>query len=225
MIKGLAACCMIAGLMTACSVVGPNYEPPQTPLGASFVGGGGDAGDVTRDAWWERLGDKQLNVLVARGLAQNIDIETAIQRIKTAEATARQAGVASQLSGGIESQTQRVGGDGLMTENQEQTTFGATYVLDLFGGVRRGVQQAAADVEAAQYDAGTVRLAFLSEITSRYIDARYYQQALALARQAIESRRRTLSLGKSQIELGAGSNLDLPRAQGRAGKNRSRSAA
>lgn len=200
-------------LLTACTSVGPDYTEPQTPLAAAFVGGGADSGDVTHDAWWQRLGDKRLDALIARGLAQNIDIETAMQRIKAAEATARQFGPAAQFTGGIEAQAQRAGGDGIPAITQEQASSGATYVLDLFGGVRRGARQATAGFEASQFDAGTVRLAFLSEITSHYIDARYYQQALALARQNIENRRRTLALVLAQVELGVGSDLDLARAQ------------
>ncbi|MCF7701820.1 efflux transporter outer membrane subunit [Loktanella sp. M215] len=201
------------GVLTACATVGPDYAAPQTPLAVSFAGGGVDAGDVTQDAWWERLDDRQLNALIVRGLAQNIDIATALQRIVTAEAGLRQTGSAAQLSGGVDAQVQRAGGDNIPTATAERATFGASYILDLFGGARRGAQQAAAGVEAAAFDAGTVRLAFLSEITSNYIDARYFQQALALTRQNIGSRRRTLSLVKSQVEFGVVSDLNLAQAQ------------
>ena len=213
MIRHFATCVVVAGLAGGCTAVGPDYETPRIPVAPSFVGGGADAGDVTRDAWWTLLEDRHLDGLIARGLAQNIDLATALQRIRTAEAVARGSGGASQLTGGIDAQAQRVGGDETTATTHRQATFGAAYVLDLFGGARRGAEQAAADVEAARFDAGTVRLAVLSGIASHYIDARYYQEALALTRRNIGSRRKTLSLVRSQVDLGAASDLDLARAQ------------
>ncbi|SHF75985.1 Outer membrane efflux protein [Loktanella atrilutea] len=208
LLSGAALC-----TLTACTVVGPDYTVPQTAMSASFVGGGADAGNVTQDAWWKRLDDRQLNELIARGLAQNIDIATAVQRITTAEAGLRQTGATAQVSGGIDAQIQRGGGEAIPTTTTERGTFGANYILDLFGGVRRNEEQALAGVAAAQFDVGTVRLAFLSGITSNYIDARYFQQALALSRQNIESRRQTLSLVQSQVEFGVVSDLNLAQAQ------------
>ena len=64
--------------VASCTAVGPDYAPPQTPLETSFVGGGQQLGDVSRDKWWKRLNDRQLDRLVERGLAQSIDIATAL---------------------------------------------------------------------------------------------------------------------------------------------------
>ncbi len=214
MSKSLLVSVAAVGLLASCSAVGPDFKTPSTPLASSFVGGGGKIGDVTRDEWWKRLNDHQLNNLIERGLNQSLDIATSLQRIEAANAGLRQTGVAGLTSGGLDASVQRAGGDGIPTVTSDRETFSANFVLDLFGGARRNAQSAAANVEAAQFDAGTVRLALLSGIVSNYIDARYYQEALALTRQNIASLRRTEALTKTQVELGELAQLDLARAVG-----------
>ena len=135
--------------LVSCTAVGPDYTPPKTPLETSFIGGGGALGEVARDEWWKRLNDRQMNRLVDRGLTQNIDIATALQRIKAANTDLRQTGTAGQFSGGLDAQAQRNNGDPISGDPSESATFGANYILDIFGGVRRDAQRAAAGVEAA----------------------------------------------------------------------------
>tara|TARA_R110000851_G_scaffold314480_1_gene476557 strand:- start:409 stop:1758 length:1350 start_codon:yes stop_codon:yes gene_type:complete len=200
--------------LVSCTAVGPDYTPPKTPLETSFIGGGAAHGEVARDEWWKRLNDRQMNRLVDRGLTQNIDIATALQRIKAANTDLRQTGTAGQFSGGLDAQAQRNNGNPISGDPSESATFGANYILDIFGGVRRDAQRAAAGVEAAKFDAGTVRLALVSGVVSNYIDARYFQEALALTRQNIASLRRTQSLIRAQVEQGALSELDLARSAG-----------
>jgi multidrug efflux system outer membrane protein len=60
---------------------------------------------------------------------------------------------------------------------------------------------------------GSARLAYLSSLVTNYIDMRYFQNALAINRQTIETRRDTLSLVQSQREAGAATALDEAQAQ------------
>ena len=87
--------------LVSCTAVGPDYTPPKTPLETSFIGGGAAHGEVARDEWWKRLNDRQMDRLVDRGLTQNIEIATALQRIKAANTVLRQTGTAGRFSGGL----------------------------------------------------------------------------------------------------------------------------
>ena len=130
-----------------------------------------------------------------------------------AKANVLATGGDSQLSGAITAQTVRSGGENNPASTASSGTANATYVFDLFGGALRGQQQANANLTAATYDVGTVRLAFLSSIIGNYIDARYFQESLELTRQTITSRGRTLDLVRSQRDLGAGTDLAVAQAQ------------
>ena len=200
--------------LAGCAAVGPDFSAPQTAVPAQFVDGDGKAlPNPAAAEWWTAFNDRRLNTLVARGLNQNLDIETALARIQTAEARLGTTGINTQLRGGASATRQREGGDDLPTVTNDRGTLTGTLVLDLFGGARRGREQAKAGLEAAQFDAGTVRLAYLSAVVSAYADARYFQEALALTRQNIASRRQTLDLVLTQQEIGSAADLEVAQAQ------------
>lgn len=204
----------VVSILAGCAVVGPDFKAPQTAVPAQFIGADGQALSNPADtAWWTGFNDRQLDRIVARGLAQNLDIETALARISTAETRLGSTGVRAQAQGGLSAGTRREGGDDRPTVTADRATLTGTFVLDLFGGVRRGREQAVAGVEAAQFDAGTVRLAYLAAVVSGYADARYFQEALELTRDNIASRRRTLDLVKSQREIGSAADLEVAQAQ------------
>src|SRR5947209_3348495 len=73
-------------LITGCTV-GPNYQPPQPPVPDHF-------GATTRPAtqhvefakWWTSFGDPQLDSLIDRAVANNLDLKLAAARIREARA-------------------------------------------------------------------------------------------------------------------------------------------
>lgn len=200
--------------LVACDVVGPAYTPPTIDLATTFVEGGtSPAENEATQMWWSALGDAKLNALIARGLTQNIDIQTAFERINAAQAGLGATGLDSQFSGSLSAQMLRSGRGGAGADTTSSGTANATFVFDLFGKTRRSQEQAQSNLDAAAYDAGTVQLAFLSSIVGNYIDARYYQEALAISRQTIESRTKTVALVQSQRDLGAGTDLSVAQAQ------------
>ncbi|SNR51468.1 efflux transporter outer membrane subunit [Puniceibacterium sediminis] len=200
--------------LAACTAVGPNYKAPDIALTASYVeGGAAPIGDVSQQLWWTDYQDKTLNALVDRGLAQNLDIRTAIERITEAQASLRTTGLSSQVGGSLSGSLKRSGSTGVDYTQSTSATFNPSIILDLFGGEQRTREQALAQLEAAQLDVGVARLAFLSALISNYIDARYYQEALAITRQNLSSRGETLDLVKRQRSAGTVSDLDVARAQ------------
>lgn len=194
---------------TACAPVGPSYQRPEVTLAASFAEGtGGQLGEVATRQWWSQYQDRTLNDLVARGLRQNLSIAAALERIRAAEASLRASGGASAVSGDLSASSTRAGGDGLTTGQTNSGSLSASLALDLFGGIRRGAQSAAADLEAARADEGTVRLAYLSAIVGAYIDARYYQESLSLTRQTIALREETLNLTQAKVRAGTATEYE-----------------
>ena len=199
--------------LVGCSIVGPNYEPPSMELASQFVDGGSSSIlDAIEDPWWTRLNDPLLNALIARGAAQSLDLLGAVERIETANAALGQTGLNAQTDGSLASSAQRQGTDGTATTTSV-LQVNAGYVFDLFGGVARGQERSLADYEAAQLDVGTVRLAYLSELTNSYLQARYYQEAAAITRQSIASRRQTLAIVNDRRALGDATELEVQQAR------------
>lgn len=201
-------------LLSGCAVVGTDYVTPAVDVPARFVGTESSAlQDVAADAWWQGYSDATLDRLVARGLAANIDIAEAKSRVAAAEAALRGTGLAGQVDGNQSQRITRSGGEDAPTDSANSVRLSGSYVFDLFGGVRRGQERAVASRDAAILDTATTRLSVQSALVGRYIDARYYQEALALSRDTISSRERTLDLVRAQFRAGLATEIDVIRAQ------------
>ena len=199
--------------LSGCGLVGPDYEPPIYDAPSRFVAGKTTSlQNAAQQQWWLGLHDKQLTALLTRGAAQNLSIQAALARMREAETGLRRVGLNEQLSGSIVGEAQR-GEVNNVIDTRTRSTFNAAYVFDLFGGVRRGQENAAATFEAAQFDVGTVRLAYLSDIVSTYIQARQFQEAAEITRQNIRSRRLTLSLVQQRRDEAEATELELSQAK------------
>lgn len=169
------------------------------------------AGD---NAWWSAFRDSQLDGLVAAGLARNLDVQTAVAVIREAQANARLVG-ANDLpsvtagaggSRGISQGTARI-------DEQSSATLGVSWLIDIFGANRVARQGASAQLDAAYLSAEVARLTVASAVASAYVDVRYYQQAVALTRQSLDSRKRTLALTREQDVLGSVSRIEVLQAE------------
>lgn len=205
-----------ASLLTlmSCTVVGPDYIPPNIDIASTFVEpNGGETGNTARQEWWRAINDEALNSLVVRGLGQNLTIQTSLERIRQAELQLETTGLPSQLSGAVSAQVLANGGEGVSSGTDGEGVVSAGYIIDLFGGNLRTQQEAAANLQAARFDLGTARLAYLASIIGNYVDARYFQETLALTRQTIASAQRTVDLVRRQRDLGEATDLAVAQAE------------
>jgi len=211
-------------LLSGC-VVGPDHTPPQVALPAKFAEGRKTSnGDVAKNAWWTAFNDRRLNGYIDQGLAQNLDILQALERINQAQANVVSAGAGSLPSLDLSSQAERsgskdIGGNaGAASASAPRTTvsggLSASWFLDLFGLYRRSKEAALANLDVAYSSVDTARLSLLSNVAAAYIDVRYYQERIAIAQQNLRSRRETLNLTKLQLDAGAASRLDVVQAEG-----------
>ncbi|MCA0996120.1 efflux transporter outer membrane subunit [Alloyangia pacifica] len=201
-------------LAAGCAAVGPEYERPQMALQQDFVGGtSGPVAQVAAKAWWQDYRDPMLSDFIARGLSQNLDVAAARERIRQAEANLRATGVNAALDGALDASRTRSGGEASAISTASASDLSASLVLDMFGGIRREQQAAAADLSAARSDLQQARLAWLADLVAAYSDARYYQQALALSRNTINSRVETVRVTQDQYDAGAETEYNLAQAQ------------
>lgn len=203
-------------MLSACVALGPDPSvKPSTNLPASFAEGTtGAAGNVATRIWWGDYRDRMLSDLVGRGLAQNLDVMAANERIRAAEADLAATGpLSSQISGSTTVSRERSGSAAGPTGYATTSGLSAGFVFDLFGGNYRARQGAQAGVLAAASEAETVRLAWLASVVAAYSDARFYQQALALTRETIEARTGTVEVTRNKVELGSATAFELAQAE------------
>lgn len=212
-------------LLTGCAV-GPDYHPPQTnapPQWASPLAGGETNGPVDLAAWWEKFGDTNLDSFMITAVQSNLTLHIAEARVR--EARAQKDVVAGGLwpslgSSGSYSRNlygkheyPPLGGFGVpLSYNLYNAGFDAAWELDIFGGTRRTVEAANADLVAAEYGRRDVLVSLLAEVARNYIGARSYQQRLAITRDNIRVQQDSLNLSSNRFENGLSSDLDVQQA-------------
>jgi len=100
--------------------------------------------------------------------------------------------------------------------------FDASWELDVFGGIRRSVEAAEAEADAAGDDYRDVLVILLAEVARNYAEARGFQQQLVIARNNIETQQESLRLARSLCDAGVGDELDVAQAQAQLASTQSR---
>lgn len=172
------------------------------------------------DQWWTLYQDPLLNRLVARTLAENLDLQIALARIDAGRAL-RNIAVASgspQVDLGASVARQRISADqaGFTDPLITQPTsvgLGVAWEVDLFGRIREGVRAADADFHAYEEDAQGVRVALITEVVQAYAEARGLEERLAIVKQSAASQAETLQLTEQLYAAGDSPEADLLRAR------------
>jgi len=210
--------------------VGPNYNAPKTKVPSSFAGQA-SAQTVASDQfakWWITLQDPQLNSLVERAVRGNLDLRLAQARVR--EARAQRGVVKADLyptvnvsgsyqrsrssanvnipQGGSESQT-TTGVEG----DLYQAGFDASWEIDVFGGVRREIEAANADLAAEIENRRDVLVTLLAEVARNYVELRASQRQVVIARANLQAQQETLDLTRIRFDAGLVSDLDVARAE------------
>ena len=179
------------------------------------------------ETWWDAFADPELSSLVDRLVRQNLDLAAAAERIQQARAQRRVARAAGLPQVGVSEQytRERRSPDGVISlfepspdaplEVDDWTqALTASWELDLFGKVRRAVEAADANTEAAAEARHAVALDLVAQLASNYMELRGVQARESIAADNQKTAERTLAVVKDRFANGLGTNLDVARAQG-----------
>ncbi|MGF6261417.1 multidrug efflux system outer membrane protein [Paraburkholderia youngii] len=97
--------------------------------------------------------------------------------------------------------------------NLWQVGFDATWELDLFGRVRRSVEAANAQTEAAYESRNDALLSLEAEVAQTYMQLRGAQTLHDIAVSLVEQQGETVALTESQAKVGLASQLDVQSAR------------
>src|SRR6185503_2273683 len=212
---------LAVALLAACAV-GPDYRTPDTEA-APFVAAqtAGVAEQPFEAAWWEQFQDPVLDRLIERALTDDLDLKIALARVEESRAYLgaarrdRWPGVTAAISRTESKQQQPL----FTTDRVETESYAAglatLWELDLFGRVRRGVQAAGAEADAAVSDLRDAQVLIAAEVARNYVELRGAQKRLAVARANLGYSQETLELTRVRLELGRGSELDVASAEAR----------
>ena len=217
--------------LTGCTV-GPDYQSPEiTEAPRRPAPDGGSVASRTVEGpvdivWWKSFRDSQLSSLVERLVAQNLDLETAAERV--IQSVAQRQVAASQGLPHIEGQSLNTynrqspnGPLSLLTPAPgaplEYALFRegltSSWQLDLFGRVRRAVEAADANTLAAVENRHGVALAAVAELAQSYMQLRGTQNRLGIAKRNLRLAEENVELANTRFSNGVATTLDLAQAR------------
>jgi multidrug efflux system outer membrane protein len=212
--------------------VGPNYAKPDPSAPAMWsqpeVTGppavsAGARGDLSQ--WWKGLNDSLLSELVAQAQQQSLDLRKARARLREARARQAVAGAAAlpsvNASGSVsrfESSNPGIGGTSgnntaAVQGTQFSVGFDASWELDVFGGVHRGIEAAEADQEWAGANLHDAQVTLVAEVARNYVEVRSLQIRLGIARSNLASQIETLQLTEFRALAGLVNTQDVEQAR------------
>ena len=216
----LAACLVFWG----CAAVGPDYAPPALDAPEKWNNepdAGSDSGAVSPQSfvhWWTVFNDPVLTDLIEQAVQTNTDVRKA--RARVLEARARRGKSASEqypdldASGSATYSGARQSSGGWRHDESYMLGFDAGWELDLFGGVRRSVEAAQADLELNQEALNDAWVSLAGEVALNYVEARTLRSRLRSAEAGLRIVQELYDLAVARYRAGLASDLDVQ--QGRA---------
>lgn len=223
---------LLAPLLISCAV-GPDYQRPELAAPTRFLGQGAIEQRQTAAAtdlvsWWQGFGDPLLSAYVSQALEQNLDLAQAAARVTQSRASLRSATAAMLPSGQIGGQASRsrlsletLQGQILSTTpdfdrsaDYFEANLGASWELDVFGGLRRSREAAQAEYRASAAGIAGARITVAAQTADTYVLIRGLQARLLIANQQAATQRKLLATVRLQFDAGVAAELQLRQAEG-----------
>lgn len=217
---------IVMSLALGACTLGPDYQRPQLPDAHAFKQAEGwksaaPADALQRGDWWKLYGDAELNALVGRLNVSNQNLAVAEAQYRQARALVRSA--RSQLfptlsgNAGVTRSRQTTGSSSSnvsagVSESYE-AGLSASWELDLWGRLRRGLEANRATMQASAADLAAVRLSLQAELVQTYLQLRVMDEQQRLLDQTVAAYARSLRLTENQYRAGIVPKSDVAQAQ------------
>ncbi|WP_298674437.1 TolC family protein [uncultured Sphingomonas sp.] len=220
---------LLGALLGGCAVVGPDYRVPDRALvnaapaqGAFLSGGAAVKAEPLPDHWWALYKDATLDRLIGEAFAANTDLRVAQANLERSLALLGERRAGREIQGGVDLETSWAQRSAEAELSHVQPPVrqiynlgaAASYDLDLFGGLKRGIEAAGADAEAAVAARDLVRVNVAAETARAYADICNAGYQLDVLARLIAVQRRGVALTRLLVAHGRAASCELDRRQG-----------
>ena len=227
---------LITSLLSGCINVGPDYKAPIVNVPKKWTGTPTieQKKSLQPEQWWKAFNDPILDQLITDAIAANLDLKQALARVRdaraqrwititaglptvsgTSNATRRFNNYSSSSQAGPQS-TGGAFGIGDQIINIFQLGFDSQWEVDIFGGERRAIEAADANIDSEIENSRNVLISLLAEVAGNYIELRTNQQLIAITRNNVSSQRDTVKLNQIRQQAGFSSMLEVAQAESQA---------
>jgi NodT family efflux transporter outer membrane factor (OMF) lipoprotein len=214
--------------------VGPDYKAPAMQIKPFYStkalearNGSTERPGPSLDTWWLGFNDPELTEIVERAQSQNLDLQASLARVQQARAVAKEAGAKRLPSGEVDIQTTSMHQSLLSPIGELASVYpdytrnatlfdediGASWELDLFGGLRRDEEAAIDEAQAAEAEQVGTRITITADAADAYFQIRGDQERLKLAQQQIDIDSHLLTLIKERFDQGASSDREVAQSE------------
>lgn len=215
----------LPGLFVSACAIGPNYHRPDAPVERHFTAAEGwtpasPADRIEKGAWWRVYNDPTLDGLEQKVVISNQNVAEAEAVVRQTQATVAEQRAALWPTLGLTFGASRSGGSGTTSSGTLTTTgnrfsagLDAAWSLDIWGKVRREIEQARANTEAARADLANATLSAQAALATAYFDLRAAEEQQRLMTAAVDNDAKALSLTQNQYKAGVAQRSDVLQAQ------------
>jgi NodT family efflux transporter outer membrane factor (OMF) lipoprotein len=219
-----------AGLLVSCAV-GPDYKRPtiDTPAQYKEAVASGSSAAPPPPQWWTLFDDPMLNDLEARVEVSNQNLAASEAAYRQALSVVRQqrAGLFPSInadagvtrSGGSRGSSTVVttpGGVSRTSNNGGEIYQGgvsASWELDLWGRLRRSLENAHALADASASDLQFAKLSIQAQLATTYLQIREADAELRLVNDTVTAYQRALQIAQNRYNVGMAVKSDVLQAQ------------
>jgi NodT family efflux transporter outer membrane factor (OMF) lipoprotein len=219
------AAASLAGALAAGCAVGPDYVRPAMPVPAAFKEDPDWKPAQPSDgrmpaAWWQVFQDADLDALALQVASANQDVRVAEANYRQADALARQAfdalfPVINLNASSIRNQgaTGATASRSVGPATFNSVTLGTSWEVDLWGGLRRGLEATQASARASAADLAAATLSLQGQLVADYLALRVADELRRLLDDAVEAYEKSLQLTESRYRAGVAARTDVAEAQ------------
>jgi multidrug efflux system outer membrane protein len=218
---------VVVSILSACTV-GPDYK---LPLSALFNGASENGAFASRrgekvfsqapvpENWWKLYDDPRLDTLIRQAISANTDLRSAAANLERSHALLREAKTLREpsvvLNGGVE-YTQLAGEQYLLPITPPvswdyDTGLTVGYDLDLFGRIKRGIEAASYEDEAAVAARDLALINVVAGTAQAYSLVCGSGLELVSAEKSLNLQRESLALTQKLMDRGRATDLDVTR--------------
>jgi outer membrane protein, multidrug efflux system len=193
----------------------PEYQRPQTAVNANWSRPAGlSATGAIMPQWWTQFGDATLDSLVARAIEANIDLRVLVARVGSAKVQIAEAHAGALPSVDIIGSDQLQKTLGFPSINEYSVGAQASWELDLWGKVKKGVQAQAAEFHASEADWRAGYLQVVANVATSYFMIRQLDQQIGQQQRALANNEHILAIDEGLSSNGLMSDSDVARQRG-----------
>ncbi len=217
-----ATLALVAGALLAGCALGPDYARPDVALPASFREAGDwqpaqPADTTSRGPWWTAFQDPDLDRLEAAAAGANLDVAIAEAHYREAVAgvdqTRAQFFPTVAASAGVTRSANPTSGLIQPPATIHVAQVSASWIPDLWGSVRRGMEAAHANEASSEALLAGALLSLQSELATDYFTLRIADEQQRLLDEAVQAYQRSLDLTLSRYRGGVAAQSDVAQAR------------